>query len=81
MWGLDSIGPFKTASGGYGHILVTIDKFTWWIEVRPVTKVTSEEAAKFIQELHIASVFPIESSPTSGRPLQGLPYRIFARTT
>jgi hypothetical protein len=49
MWGLDSIGPFRTTPGGYKHIHVAIDKFTKWIEVLPVTKVTSEEAAKFIQ--------------------------------
>jgi transposase InsO family protein len=47
MWGLDSVGPFRTALGGYKHILVAVDKFTKWIEVRPVAKVTSEEATKF----------------------------------
>jgi ribonuclease HI len=41
MWGLDAVGPFRTAPGGYKHILVAIDKFTKWIEVRPVAKVTS----------------------------------------
>jgi hypothetical protein len=38
MWGLDSVGPFRTALGGYRHILVAVDKFTKWIEVRPVAK-------------------------------------------
>jgi hypothetical protein len=33
MWGLDVVGPFRTAPGGYKHILVTVDKFTKWIEV------------------------------------------------
>jgi hypothetical protein len=27
-WGLDMIGPFKKAQGGYTHVLVVIDKFT-----------------------------------------------------
>jgi ribonuclease HI len=27
-WGLDMIGPFKKAQGGYTHVLVSIDKFT-----------------------------------------------------
>jgi hypothetical protein len=48
MWGLDSVGPFRTALGRYRFILVAIDKFTKWIEVRPVAKVTSEEATKFM---------------------------------
>jgi hypothetical protein len=26
MWGLDAVGPFRTAPGGYKHILVAIDK-------------------------------------------------------
>jgi hypothetical protein len=51
MWGLDSVGPFRTAPGGYRHILVVVDKFTKWIEVRPVAKVTSEEEAKFIGDI------------------------------
>jgi hypothetical protein len=33
MWDLDTVGPFRTAPGSYKHILVTIDKFTKWIEV------------------------------------------------
>jgi hypothetical protein len=51
MWGLDAIGPFCTASGGCKHILVAFDKFTKWIEVRPVAKVTSEVAVKFIGDI------------------------------
>jgi hypothetical protein len=42
VWGLDSVGPFKTDPGGYKHILVAVDKFTKWIEVRAVTTVTSK---------------------------------------
>jgi transposase InsO family protein len=51
MWGLDSVGPFRTAPGGYRYILVAVDKFTKWIEVRPIAEVTSEEAAKFMQDV------------------------------
>jgi hypothetical protein len=51
MWGLDAIGPFRTAPGSYKHILVDVDKFTKWIEVRPVAKATSEEAVKFIGDI------------------------------
>jgi hypothetical protein len=51
MWGIDSIGPFHTTLGGYKHILVAVDKFTKWIEVRPIAKVTSEEVARFIRDI------------------------------
>jgi hypothetical protein len=49
--GLDAVGPIRIAPGGYKHILVAIDKFTKWIEVRPVAKVTSEEVVKFIGDI------------------------------
>jgi hypothetical protein len=45
------VGPFKTAPSGYKHILVAVDKFTKWIEVRTVATVTSKEAAKFIEDI------------------------------
>jgi hypothetical protein len=51
MWGLDVVGPFRTSPSGYKHILVIVDKFTKWIEVRPVAKVTLEEAIKFIGDI------------------------------
>jgi hypothetical protein len=51
MWGLDAVGPFRTALGSYQHILVAVDKFTKWIEVRPVAKVTSKEVVKFIRDI------------------------------
>ena len=31
VWGLDMVGPFKTAHGGMTHLLVVMDKFTKWI--------------------------------------------------
>jgi hypothetical protein len=51
MWGLDIVGPFCTTPGGYKHILVAVDKFTKWIEVRPDAKVTLEKAVKFIGDI------------------------------
>ena len=35
VWGLDIVGPFKTARGGLTHLLVAVDKFTKWIEAKP----------------------------------------------
>jgi hypothetical protein len=45
------VGPFWTAAGVYRFILIAVDRFTKWIEVRPIAKVTSEEAAKFIWDI------------------------------
>jgi hypothetical protein len=51
MWGLNAVGPFRTAPGGYKHILVAVDKFTKWIVVQPIAKVMSEEVVKFIRDI------------------------------
>jgi hypothetical protein len=45
------IGPFKKAQGGYTHVLVAIDKFTKWIEYKPIASLTSAKAVEFIQDI------------------------------
>jgi hypothetical protein len=45
------IGPFKKAQGGYTHVLVAIDKFTKWIEFKPIASLTSAKAVEFIQDI------------------------------
>jgi hypothetical protein len=35
VWGLDLVGPLQKALEGFSHLLVAIDKFSKWIEVRP----------------------------------------------
>jgi transposase InsO family protein len=45
------IDPFKKAQGGYTHILVAIDKFTKWIEYKPIASLTSAKAVEFILEI------------------------------
>jgi hypothetical protein len=44
VWGLDLVGPLQMAPGGFKHLLVAIDKFSKWIEVRPLTSIGSEQA-------------------------------------
>jgi hypothetical protein len=45
------IEPFKKAQGGYTHILATIDKFTKWIEYKPIASLTSSKAVEFIHDI------------------------------
>jgi hypothetical protein len=49
--GMDPLGPFKKALGGLPHMLVAIDKFTKWIKVRPLAKIGSMQAVKFIHDI------------------------------
>ena len=44
VWGLDLVGPLQKAPGGYTHLLVAVDKFSKWIEARPIAKIKSEQA-------------------------------------
>jgi hypothetical protein len=50
-WGLDMIGPLPTAPGGFNRVLVAIDKFTKWIEVKPVTCPKADRVLDFLDEL------------------------------
>nr|ABF98738.1 retrotransposon protein, putative, Ty3-gypsy subclass [Oryza sativa Japonica Group] len=47
VWGLDMVGPFKRAIGGYTHLFVVIDKFSKWIEAKPVITITADKARDF----------------------------------
>jgi hypothetical protein len=50
-WGLDMIGPLPTAPCGFNRVLVAIDKFTKWIEVKPVTCPKADRVLEFLDEL------------------------------
>ena len=45
------IGPLKKGLGGFTHLLVAVDKFTKWIEAKPITNIRSEEAVKFFLDI------------------------------
>jgi hypothetical protein len=36
VWGMDILGPFPRAQGGYRYLYVAIDKFTKWVDVEPM---------------------------------------------
>nr|ABA94871.2 retrotransposon protein, putative, unclassified [Oryza sativa Japonica Group] len=49
VWGLDILGPFRRALGGFEYLYVAIDKFTKWPEAYPVIKIDKHSALKFIK--------------------------------
>jgi hypothetical protein len=59
-WGLDMIGPLPTAPGGFNRVLVAIDKFTKWIEVKLVTCPKADR----VLDLCITTDYPSASSQT-----------------
>jgi transposase InsO family protein len=51
IWGLDILGPFPQAVGGYQYLYVTINKFTKWPEEAHVVKINKQSAVKFIKSI------------------------------
>jgi transposase InsO family protein len=51
VWGLDIVGPLRKAPGGLTHLLVAIDKFSKWVEVRPITNVREEQVMTFFTDI------------------------------
>jgi ribonuclease HI/transposase InsO family protein len=51
VWGLDILGPFPKAVGGYRYLYVAIDKFTKWPEAAPVVTINKQSAVKFIKSI------------------------------
>jgi hypothetical protein len=45
------IGPLPTAPGGFNRVLVAIDKFTKWVEVKPVTCPKADRVLDFLDKL------------------------------
>src|SRR3954464_13514453 len=52
------VGPFKTARGGLTHLLIAVDKFTKWIEVKPIKKLNGLTAMTFISDITIRYGIP-----------------------
>jgi hypothetical protein len=51
VWGVDILGPFPRAVGGYRFLFVAIDKFTKWPEATPVVSITQGAAVGFLKSI------------------------------
>jgi transposase InsO family protein len=45
------MGPLCQAPGDFNHLLVAVNKFSKWIEARPIVKIRSEEAVSFFTDI------------------------------
>jgi hypothetical protein len=52
VWGLDLVGPLQKAHRGFTHLLVAIDKFSKWIEVRPLSSIGFEAGGGVLHKYH-----------------------------
>ena len=79
VWGLDMVGPFKTARGGMTHLLVAVDKFTKWIEAKPIKKLNEPTIVTFMQILPSGMAYRTASSPTTAQTLPKEHWHVSAR--
>src|SRR3954453_5068185 len=61
------IGKFKTAKSGYKYLLFAVDKFTKWIEAKPVKKADRKTATKFLRELIYRFGYPHSIHTDNGK--------------
>ena len=45
------VRPLKKGLGGFTHLLVVVDKFTKWIEAKPIINIRLEEMVKFFLDI------------------------------
>jgi hypothetical protein len=58
IWGVDIVGPFKKAKGSLTHLLVAVDKFTKWVEAKPIAKLDGATTTKFQKEIIFRYGYP-----------------------
>jgi hypothetical protein len=51
VWGVDTLGPFPRAVGGYRFLFVAIDKFIKWPEATPVVSITQGVVVTFLKSI------------------------------
>src|SRR5438876_4175493 len=71
VWGLDMVGPLQKAPGGYTHLFVAIDKFTKWIEAKPVATITAAKAKEFFQDIVVRFGVPNRIITDNGTQFTG----------
>jgi hypothetical protein len=77
VWGLDMVGPLRTGRSGFTHLLVAVDKFTKWIEAKPIKNLVSSTAISFIRELIFRYGFPHNIITDNGSYFNSEEFRAF----
>jgi hypothetical protein len=80
VWDLDMVGPLRTGESGFTHLLVAVDKFTKWIEAKPIKKLNSRNAIKFIKEIMFRYGIPHSIITDNGKTIDSEEFRYFCST-
>ena len=49
-WNIDLMGPYQETTRGNSYIIVCVESYTRWVEVRPVPRKTADATAQFLYE-------------------------------
>ncbi|KAJ3698911.1 hypothetical protein LUZ61_002616 [Rhynchospora tenuis] len=80
MWGMDILGPFPQAKGNLKFIVVAVEYFTKWIEVKALSIITSQKVTDFLEH-HIVYRYGIPHTiiTDNGRQFTGAPFKNYCR--
>ena len=73
------VGPLKRAPGGFEYIYMAIDKFTKWIEYKPLIKFNAIKAVKFMQDIMYQFGMPNRIITDLGSPFIAIEFRSWAQ--
>jgi hypothetical protein len=76
--GWTSSGPCGRRPRGYTHLLVAIDKFSKWVEVRPITNLRAEQAVTFFTDIVYHFGVPNSIVTDNGSQLTGRKFLEFS---
>ncbi|GJR46181.1 reverse transcriptase domain-containing protein [Tanacetum coccineum] len=78
-WGIDIVGPFLEGPGKVKFLIVAIDYFTKWIEVKPVATITGNQVKKFVWDNIVCRFgLPGEIVSDNGKQFRDNPFKDWA---
>src|SRR5438105_2200126 len=69
------VGPLQKAPGGFTHLFVAINKFTKWIEAKPIAKITARKAREFFQDIMVRFSVPNRIIIDNGTQFTGMEFK------
>jgi 2-keto-3-deoxy-6-phosphogluconate aldolase len=79
-WGINILGPFPRAQGGYRFLIVAIDTFAKWVEAEPVGRITKENTVKFLQSIVMHFGVPHRIISDNGTQFTSKKFEIFCES-
>jgi hypothetical protein len=73
------VGPLKRTPGGFEYIYMAIDRFTKWIEYKPLVNFNATKAVEFMQDIMYQFGMPNRIITDVGLPFMAIEFRSWAQ--